>query len=188
MTYYGGRQMAASFRTVRNNTVQIAEEIPEKSYSFKPSPDSRSVAQTLAHIGTIAAIQMYIQQNHIDSLTKVNFPDLFRNNAAEEAKPRTKSELIALLKDEGAKFASYLDGLDESFLAESVEMPPGAQPPTKSRLEMLLGVKEHEMHHRAQLMIMQRMIGLTPHLTRQAQERLARAQEAAQPATQPTAQ
>jgi len=38
---------------------------------------------------------------------------------------------------------------------------------------MLLGVKEHEMHHRAQLMLMQRMVGLVPHLTRQMQERFA---------------
>jgi len=29
------------------------------------------------------------------------------------------------------------------------------------------------MHHRGQLMLLQRMIGLTPHLTRQMQERIA---------------
>ena len=31
---------------------------------------------------------------------------------------------------------------------------------------MLLGVKEHEMHHRAQLMLIQRLLGMVPHLTR----------------------
>ena len=39
---------------------------------------------------------------------------------------------------------------------------------------MLLGPKEHEMHHRAQLMTMERMLGITPHLTRQMQERMER--------------
>jgi hypothetical protein len=44
---------------------------------------------------------------------------------------------------------------------------------------MLLSPKEHEMHHRAQLMLIERMLGLVPHLTRQFQERLAaRAREA----------
>ena len=38
---------------------------------------------------------------------------------------------------------------------------------------MLLSPKEHEMHHRGQLMLLQRMIGLVPHLTRQMQERMA---------------
>jgi uncharacterized damage-inducible protein DinB len=36
---------------------------------------------------------------------------------------------------------------------------------------MLLGAKEHEMHHRAQLMVVQRMIGIVPHLTRARQQR-----------------
>ncbi|MHB8533063.1 MAG: DinB family protein, partial [Solirubrobacteraceae bacterium] len=57
--------------------------------------------------------------------------------------------------------------------------PPGANPDSKSRFEMLLSPKEHEMHHRAQLMTMMRMLGLTPHLTRQFQERMAQAQAAA---------
>ncbi len=52
-------------------------------------------------------------------------------------------------------------------------MPPNADPASKSRFEMLLSPKEHEMHHRGQLMAMQRMIGLVPHITRQFQERMA---------------
>jgi uncharacterized damage-inducible protein DinB len=40
---------------------------------------------------------------------------------------------------------------------------------------MLMTVKEHEMHHRGQLMLLQRILGLTPHLTRQMQERMAAA-------------
>ena len=35
------------------------------------------------------------------------------------------------------------------------------------------------MHHRGQLMTMQRMIGLVPHLTREMQERMARSAAAA---------
>ena len=59
-------------------------------------------------------------------------------------------------------------------------MPPGMQPATKTRFEMLLGSKEHEMHHRAQLMTMQRMIGQVNHLTRAMQERMAQMAAAAQ--------
>ena len=61
-------------------------------------------------------------------------------------------------------------------------MPAGAQPPTKTRFEMLMSAKEHEMHHRGQLMVSQRMMGLTPHLTRQMQERMASRAAAAQAA------
>jgi uncharacterized damage-inducible protein DinB len=54
-----------------------------------------------------------------------------------------------------------------------VHLPPQVQPNVKTRFEMLLSVKEHEMHHRAQLMVVERMLGLVPHLTRQMQERMA---------------
>ena len=58
-------------------------------------------------------------------------------------------------------------------------MPQGVTPSEKSRFEMILSVKEHEMHHRGQLMLIQRMLGLVPHLTRQMQARLAQRQDAA---------
>lgn len=177
MTYYGGNEMAASFRTVRKNTVQIAEEIPEDQYGFKASPDTRSIAQLLTHVALIPRIQVEIHQKRIDELAKLDFPGLLRTIGIEEAKPRTKAEVVALIAAEGEAFAKYLESLPEAFLAEAVAMPPGVQPATKSRFEMLLSPKEHEMHHRAQLMTLQRMIGLVPHLTRQMQERMARMQQ-----------
>lgn len=179
MTYYGSKELAASFRTVRNNTIKIAEEIPESKYNVSAAPDTRTVAQTLAHIATSTGIQSYVHRNKISDLKTVNFMEIFPTFMAEENKSRTKAELIAYLKSEGETFASYLESLPEAFLAEEVAMPPGADKPTKSRFEMLLSAKEHEMHHRGQLMTLQRIVGLVPHLTRQMQERMAQMQAAA---------
>lgn len=176
MSYYGGKELAEAFRTVRKNTIQVAEDIPENKYDFRPAPDARSVAQTLVHIAVTTQIPLHIHGNRFDSLTKVNFPEIFQKITAEEAKARSKAEIIALLRSEGEKFASYLEGLNESFLAERVGMPPGAEPASRTRFEMLLSPKEHEMHHRGQLMTIERMLGVVPHLTRQRQEQMARAQ------------
>jgi len=180
MTYYGGKELAASFRTVRENTIKIAEEVPESKYDFTPAPDCRTIGKTLVHIALGPRFQHHIQGSKISDLAAVNFPELFQAIMAEEAKPRTKAEIVAFLRSEGDKFASFLESLPESFLSEPVKMPPQAGGATKSRFEMLLGAKEHEMHHRAQLMTMQRMIGQVPHLTRQMQERMAQQQQAAQ--------
>jgi uncharacterized damage-inducible protein DinB len=178
MNCYGCKELAAAFRTVRNNTIQIAEDIPESKYEFRAAPDTRTVGQTLTHIALGPTFQHHIQSNKISDMKNVNFPALMQQVMAEEAKPRTKAEIIAFLRSEGDTFASFLEGLSESFLAERVTMPPGMTPATKSRFEMLLGTKEHEMHHRGQLMLVQRMLGLVPHLTRQMQERMAQAQAA----------
>lgn len=179
MTYYGGKELASSFRTVRNNTLQIAEDIPADRYDFRAAPDTRSVGELLVHIAFTPLVQHHIHSSRIGDLAAVNFLELRQKLVAEEAKPRSKDEILAVLRAEGDTFASYLASLQEPFLAETVRMMPGTQPETKSRLEMLLSSKEHEMHHRGQLMLIERMNGIVPHLTRQYQERMARAQQSA---------
>jgi len=174
MTYYGPKELAAAFRTVRGNTIKIAEEIPEEKYGFRAAPETRSVAETLAHIAIMTRVA---QQIHFvekrSTLVGFDFFKLMGELIADGAKPRTKAEILDLLKTEGEKFAAQLEGCSEAFLGETVTYPEGMMPPTKSRFEMLLSPKEHEMHHRGQLMLIQRILGQTPPLTRQMQERIA---------------
>jgi uncharacterized damage-inducible protein DinB len=180
MNYYGAKDLADSFRTVRKNTLIIAEEIPEVRYDFRAAPDTRTIAQLLTHI---AVVQKMPEQIHaIERRTTVegfDFPGLMRRIVAEEQTPRTKAQIIALLRDEGERWAKWLESQSDEFLAERVKFPAGMTPPTKTRFEMLLGSKEHEMHHRGQLMLIERMLEIVPHLTRQMQERMAAASSVA---------
>jgi uncharacterized damage-inducible protein DinB len=59
-----------------------------------------------------------------------------------------------------------------------VEYPEGMEPRMKSRFELLIAPKEHEMHHRGQLMVDERQLGIEPHLTRQMEEVIAAMQAA----------
>ena len=43
---YGATHLAEAFRTVRRNTIQIAEDIPEDKYDFKAAPDVMSVCRS----------------------------------------------------------------------------------------------------------------------------------------------
>jgi len=116
MTYYGGKELAAAFRTVRKNTVQIAEEIPENKYDFKPSPEARTVAQTLAHVALSPQFYTYVHSRKITDMGTVNFQEVFGPIMAEEQKPRSKAELVEMLKTDGEKFAAFLEGLTEADL------------------------------------------------------------------------
>jgi uncharacterized damage-inducible protein DinB len=173
MTYYGGQQLANSFRTVRQNTLKIAEEIPEDKYGFQAAPGTKTIGQLLAHIALGHRFQRHAHGEKLTTLNGFNFGAFMQTVGTEEQHHRTKADIIALLGREGDAFAAWLERLPEEFLREEVEMPTGAVPARKTRFEMLLSPKEHEMHHRGQLMLMQRMIGMTPHLTRQMQERIA---------------
>jgi uncharacterized damage-inducible protein DinB len=180
MTYYGAAELTESFRTVRKNTILAAEEIPEDKYGYQPVAGTRTIGQQLVHIAI--AYRFQYQLHAIEKRTTMagfDFQGLMKQFGEDEAKPRTKAEVLALLAGESEIWAGFVGGMTEAQLAEKVEMMPGSNQPPKSRFEMILSVKEHEMHHRGQIMLMQRMLGIVPHLTREFQARFARMQTAA---------
>jgi uncharacterized damage-inducible protein DinB len=170
VTYYTAKNLADSFRTVRKNTLAIAEEIPEDKYSYRSTPDVMSVREMLAHV---AVAPMWHIDAHTHKVAHLDFAMFIEGQqkaqAAQDAL-KTKADVINALTENGEKMAAFLEGLDEATLSSVVTFPPPVQPSQKARFEMVLGIKEHEMHHRGQLMLIQRLIGQVPHLTRRRQE------------------
>ena len=171
MIPYGGKDLASAFRTVRKNTIQVAEDIPESKYGFVAAPDVRSVARMLTHVAITTRMSEEVHKKGLATLVGFDFFGLLDRFNAEEAKTRSKAEILDLLRTEGEQFAAWMETLTPEFLAETVTEPDGKT--AKSRFERLLGSKEHEMHHRAQLMLIERQLGIVPHLTRQFNERVA---------------
>lgn len=160
---YGIRQLAAGMRAVRQNTILIAEDIPEAKYGFRATPDTRSIAETLVHIAWLGSSDRLIHEElRLDSLEAFDFPAMLEQSAVEERHPRSKDEILDLLRTEGDRSVTWLEGLSDDFLMEQVRLPGGA---AVSRFEMLLGTKEHELQHRAQLTVMERMIGIRARFT-----------------------
>jgi uncharacterized damage-inducible protein DinB len=169
MQLYGAKQLADSMRTVRKNTILIAEDIPENHYGYRPTPDSRSVRETLVHIASLWRFDRIVhEEQHLFSLEGFDFGALFRMSETEEKLLRSKSDIVGLLQTQGHRWCQWVEGLSETLLAEQVRQPGGG---LRNRFEMLMGTKEHEMHHRGQLTVMERMLGIVPHLTRNRQAR-----------------
>jgi uncharacterized damage-inducible protein DinB len=170
MTNYGAAELAASFQIVRKNTIQTAEEIPEDKYDFVPVAGWRSVADLIKHI--VYSSMLYEDMHGNKRLTTIkgyDFPAMFAKRAEKESVKLNKAQIIALLKSEGDRMAKWLGSLDDKFLNETFTDFTGQNP--KTRMENMLAIKEHEMHHRGQLMLIQRMVGVVPHLTRERDER-----------------
>jgi uncharacterized damage-inducible protein DinB len=167
MNLYGPKELVDSIRTVRKNTILIAEDIPESEYGYRPTPDSRSVAEALVHIAMLGRADRFLhEEDHRPSLEDFDFGELISRSQAEEKRSRSKREIIDFLRAEGERSAQWVEGLPETLLSEQVRQQGGA---SKSRFEMLLGTKEHEMHHRGQLTVIERLLGIVPHLTRNRQ-------------------
>jgi uncharacterized damage-inducible protein DinB len=170
MNYYGAKELAESWRTVRKNTIQVAEDIPEEKYSFRAAPDTMSVGEILAHL---ACTPHWAEQCHfIEKKHDISMDDFGKWMGQIDQRSKTltsKAAIIDVLKKDGDNFARQLEGMTDQQLGEMCTAPNAS----KTRFEMLLGVKEHEMHHRAQLFLIERMIGIVPHLTRARQQRQA---------------
>jgi uncharacterized damage-inducible protein DinB len=166
MNPYGPQQLASAIRTVRKNTIVVAEDIPGESYGYRVTPDSRSVAETLLHIA--AAPQIDYRAHGSERISSIEdfqlFSTILKESPIQENLLYSKAEIIDLLRSDGEKWAAFVEGIPQSQADELVAMPSGA--PAKSRFEMIQGTKEHEMHHRAQLMVVERLLGVVPHLTR----------------------
>jgi len=177
MIAYGSTELANAFRTVRKNTVQIAEEIPEDKYDYVATPGVRSVGSLLRHMACAPTLYEDMhREKRVTTLKGYDFGAIISRIESLEQQPKTKAEVIEFLKADGERFAAWLQSLSPEFLGEIFTDPMGQNP--RTRFESLLGVKEHEMHHRGQLMLIQRLVGLTPHLTRQRQERMSQRQAA----------
>jgi uncharacterized damage-inducible protein DinB len=171
LTIYGGNDFARQFRVVRNNTLQIAGDIPESKYGYLPALNCRTVAALLTHIAVSPRMWFEVHgKQRVKTLVGFDFVKIGRDVNAEEARTRSKAEILDLLREEGDKFAGWLDTLTPEFLGEMITVADNSG--TKSRFEQLLGAKEHEMHHRGQLMLIERQLGIVPHLTRQAEEQM----------------
>src|SRR6202021_2545811 len=99
---YDGKDFARQFRVVRNNTLQIAQDIPEAKYGFVPAPDCRAIGALLTHIAVSPRMWYEVHgKQRVKTLVGFDFIRLSREGRAGEEKGRTKSGIIDLLRDEG---------------------------------------------------------------------------------------
>jgi len=164
MNLYGSKQLANSIRAVRRSTLSIADQVHEDDYLFRPTADSRSVAEMLTHITFFSNLDYLVhEEEHVTTMEAFDFGQFLRDSALREKRLHSKSTLIKLLRDSGESRAHWVEFLPEAFLAEGVAQYDGT---VKTRFEMILGTKEHEMHHLGQLTVIERMLGIVPNLTR----------------------
>src|SRR5262249_15788094 len=121
MNLYGLKQLVESARTVRQNTILIAEDISESDYGYRPTPESRSVAETLVHIAMLSRASRLLHEEA--SLEDFDFGQLIRKSEIEEKRPRSKNEIVELLRAEGEDWRRWLETLPETQLADHAPLP-----------------------------------------------------------------
>src|SRR5260370_35676630 len=153
MNYYGAKDLADGFRTVRKNTIIIAEEIGEEHYGFRATPDTRTVAQTLTHIAVVPQLSEHIHGKRLANLEGFDFFGFFAPLLAQEQSPGTKAHIVGLLRDSGDRGGNGIESLSDDFLGATVAMRKSMTPASNTLSELILAVKAHEKRTRGHPML-----------------------------------
>ena len=140
---------------IQRLVMKSAEKIAEDLYSFKPTPEVRSVASLVGHIADTNNLFCGFAAGTIDVATAMK--DLPALQVHE--KKTAKAELIVGLKESSAYCQSVLDGLTDAKGQETVLLF-GQQPVPK--LLVLTMVTSHTWEHYGNLVTYMRLKGIVP--------------------------
>ena len=149
------QRFLASWARVRGNVAQAAGDMPEEHYSCSVFPDTRTFHEQVQHILHNADVFVDCALNGRFNLALF---DLYPYQGL--SKPALLEALNANLRSQSEKLAAasariaggsikYLDGSD------------------RRAIEILQGMKEHEIAHLNQMYFYLRGRGITPHSTRE---------------------
>jgi uncharacterized damage-inducible protein DinB len=141
---YSGRAYAQAFMRHRGALLAFLDSIPEDKVNFRAWEGGMTLLELLDHLAHSG-----------DRVLAMS-----RGEAPPKPTPATTlAEVRARLQDNAQQVVQALEGLTEEQLNQTVEAFGGRRMPVFTLLDFL---REHEAHHKGQIWLMARMLGLEP--------------------------
>ena len=140
----------AQWNEIGRKLIAMADDFPEDKYDFKPTPEMRSFAEQLLHVGGIDGVLHRPQ---------------FRENSRETENPpratyKTKADVVAFVKKEVEDGAAAIKAKGDKGMADLIADPESKQQMHVS--DLAYGLIEHSGEHYGQLVVYYRLSGLVP--------------------------
>jgi len=150
-----------SWKDIRNGLIDEVEKIPAEQMSFRATPDTRSIAEILQHIVETQKILVGETCRENSNLLRQSFAAHGQEYAPGVHDITEKQGLIDLLR-------SSIEAAEATVLAHAGmwDAPMNGltgQPTTKGAI--LTFASGHEMYHRGQLTVYERLLNIEPVLT-----------------------
>lgn len=126
----------------------------EADSNFKPTPESMSAAQQIAHVAS--TIEWFLD----GAFSPNGFDMEFEKHAQAISKINSILEARAWLERSYAQLFDKVASLSEKELYAAMSTGPIMD--SEPRLHALLGIIEHTAHHRGALTVYSRLLGKTP--------------------------
>ena len=145
-TYPYIAELRQNYGFVKTNLLALADKMPEEHYGFKPSPDVRSFAESIAHVSDSQA----------RSCSLVNGDPKMLDAGSKT----TKADLVAKLKESFAICDAAFEALSDAGASQMVRL--GQSKFERSKLGLLAGVIGHSNEQYGYMAVYLRLKGIVP--------------------------
>ena len=149
------------WREVRNGLIDEANQIPAEKFSFQPTPDTRSVKQLLQHLVESQKFLVGEACRSDTNLMRGSFADNVKLYAPNVREVDDKDELLNLLRASMDDTASQLTSAADE-MKNTMKRFDGKE---MNKLAFMSFAIAHEMYHRGQLTVYERLLNIQPALT-----------------------
>jgi len=150
-----------NWREVRNGLIDEANQIPADKFSFQPTLDTRSVKQLLQHLVESQKFLVGEACRPDTNLMRGSFADNVKQYAPKVRDVDEKDELLSLLRASMDEAASQLTSAADE-MKNPMKRFDGKE---MSKLAFMSFAIAHEMYHRGQLTVYERLLNIEPVLT-----------------------
>jgi uncharacterized damage-inducible protein DinB len=165
-------RLIEGWKEVRKGLIEEASQIPDDQFSFRATPDTRSVTELLQHV--VESQKMLVGEScrPDTNLMRQSFAAHIKEYAAEVTTVQDKNGLLELMRSSMETSEACIRAGGEQ-LQEMMRRFDGKE---MTKLDFLTFAVAHEMYHRGQLTVYLRLLGIEPALTRRFKKIFARAE------------
>jgi uncharacterized damage-inducible protein DinB len=165
-------RLIESWSEVRAGLIKEVSQVPEGQFSFRATPETRSVAELLQHI--VEAQKMLVGEacRAETNLMRQSFADHIKEYAPEVAAVTDKNGLLELLRGSMETSEASIRGCGDG-LQQTMQRFDRKE---VSKSDFLNFAIAHEMYHRGQLTVYERLLGVEPALTKDFRKLFAKAE------------
>lgn len=135
----------------RKYLILVAENMPVDKYEFKATPESKSFAENLMHIG-------WAMDWHSQSLMGGRDARDWNTDTELKVANKSKKEMIAKISETFDKTIEFISNFDTNKLEERLDYFGT----NRTKRQILLLLADHITHHRAQMLVYLRLNELKP--------------------------
>jgi|ERR1041385_1813844 uncharacterized damage-inducible protein DinB len=166
-------RLIQTWNEVRAGFAKEVAQVPDNQFDFRATPEMRSVAEVVKHIVETQKIIVGEACRSDTNLMRQPFPEAARQYAPEVAAVNDKNGLLELLRSSMETSEASIRAAGDS-LQQMMRRFDGKE---ISKVDFLRFAIAHEMYHRGQFTVYERLLSIEPALTKDFRKMFEKAAE-----------